>query len=335
MAKSFEIIMAGLISGIVALTTTFLGVGGTVIGAVLGAIVYQILSIVVKEPLENTTVRKVENEVVYILPLVLIAIILTIFIMSYFFIEFLTYYELLKSVTENNLLTIMGIGLIVMGIYPILQSKNIKKIYGTIVLILGTFLLIRGLMPYNSLLMEAYIQLTGQYDMISIFILLALSAIIIVIFSDSVTLYRGRKRNMDIPIISKDNDEFKTIHVDNYNTNNSSLDAINNEKKNIINEIKKDIIKPDEIKNIAIDVIKDINNPNIDNDIENLNATMDNDNMFNEKNMNNGNNNEHINNDKYNTGKINKDYAEHRAKSTIKSNKTSTMSRNQKFFKRK
>ncbi|WP_156314621.1 hypothetical protein [Methanobrevibacter arboriphilus] len=32
MSKSFDIIMAGLISGIVALTTSFLGLAGTVIG---------------------------------------------------------------------------------------------------------------------------------------------------------------------------------------------------------------------------------------------------------------------------------------------------------------
>ena len=82
MAKSFDIIMAGLISGLVALTTSYLGIAGTIIGAVTGAILYQIFSIFIKEPLENTTIRKVENEIVYIIPLILIAILLMIFIIA-------------------------------------------------------------------------------------------------------------------------------------------------------------------------------------------------------------------------------------------------------------
>ena len=37
MTKTLDIVMAGVISGLVAYTTTQLGIGGTVIGAVLGS----------------------------------------------------------------------------------------------------------------------------------------------------------------------------------------------------------------------------------------------------------------------------------------------------------
>ncbi|HIH62141.1 MAG TPA: hypothetical protein HA298_05640, partial [Methanobacteriales archaeon] len=53
MSKAFDIIMAGLISGIVAFTTQKLGVGGTALGAVLGSMLYQLLSHYLREPLGN------------------------------------------------------------------------------------------------------------------------------------------------------------------------------------------------------------------------------------------------------------------------------------------
>lgn len=53
MVKHFKIIMAAVISGIVALFTTYLGVSGTVIGSVLSSFLYQLLSGYFEEKTEN------------------------------------------------------------------------------------------------------------------------------------------------------------------------------------------------------------------------------------------------------------------------------------------
>jgi hypothetical protein len=193
MAKTFDIIMAGTISGIVALTTTYLGLGGTVIGAVLGSIIYQILSIFLKEPLEKKNLRKLENEIVYVIPLVLIAILLIIFILSYFYADFTSYYLQLRDITENNLLTLMGIGLIAMGIYPLFQSKNIKKIYGIIILVLGGILLLRGILPFDPILFEIYDVFDGPYDILSTIVLIGLIFTIFKILIESINSYNKSK----------------------------------------------------------------------------------------------------------------------------------------------
>lgn len=196
MAKYFEVIMAGIISGIVALTTSFLGIGGTVIGAVLGAIIYQIISIFVKEPLESATIRKVESEVVYIFPLILIASLLLIFIMAYFNTEFFLYYYQLKEFTDNNLLRLMGIGLITMGIYPMIQSKIIDKKYGLIILFLGIILLLRGLIDIDYNILYLYGILIGELDyFVPLAIFLALLFVISKIFLESVKLYNQRDKS--------------------------------------------------------------------------------------------------------------------------------------------
>lgn len=48
MSKMLDVVMAGVISGIVALTTSKMGVSGTIIGVVLGAMLYQFMSHYVK-----------------------------------------------------------------------------------------------------------------------------------------------------------------------------------------------------------------------------------------------------------------------------------------------
>lgn len=204
--------MAGMISGIVALTTSILGIGGTVIGAVLGAILYQIISIFVKEPLENATIRKVENEVVYILPLILIAIILIIFIMAYFNSEFFSYYARLKEFTDNNLLRLMGMGLIAMGIYPIIQSKNIDKKYGLIVLFLGVLLFFRGLIDISQHVLNLYGSLMGEFDyFVPLAILLVLLFVILKIFLGSVKLYNERDKS-SVAVKNDLNSEFEEVY---------------------------------------------------------------------------------------------------------------------------
>lgn len=293
MSRTFDIMMAGLISGIVALTTTFLGLTGTVYGAVLGAIIYQIISMFIKEPLENTTIRKIENEIIYTLPLILIAILQFIFIlaiyhsMHYLYSDFLLYFNQLETITNNNLLRSMGIGLIAMGLYPILQPKNIKKIYGVITLIVGLVLLFRGLLDVNPAIFELYTSLFGQFDLIlSIIILLVLLFIIVMIFSESLNLYFKRP--------SKTENKSKGYDFrDNKNKSNNKAKSI--ETNNDELPVKDNSLIDDELP------IKDNKlNQDDDNDL-------------------------HVNN------KLN-DQINHNAK--IKDSRTSTMSKNRKFFKK-
>ncbi|MCL2687418.1 MAG: hypothetical protein FWE58_02670 [Methanobrevibacter sp.] len=205
MAKSFDIIMAGLISGLVALTTSYLGIAGTIIGAVTGAILYQIFSIFIKEPLENTTIRKVENEIVYIIPLILIAILLMIFIIAviiyyyqFYWPDFSMIFLELRELTNNNLVRIMGISLMIMGLYPIFQGKIIKKEYGIVNLILGFLLLLRGLIDIFPEFFDLYVTQFSLFDMLLLIgIFLVLSYVILRIFLESITAYMGRNKEVD------------------------------------------------------------------------------------------------------------------------------------------
>ena len=235
MSRSFDIIMAGTISGIVAISTSFLGVGGTVIGAVLGAILYQILSIFIKEPLENATIRKVENEIVFIIPLVLIAIFIAVFIVAYLhtylmhFPDFYEFFKQLEEITNDSLLRILGIGLMIMGIYPLLRPEAIKREYGAVILVLGVILLVRGLLDVDPNFLYLYVNTLGVLDLVLIILIfLTLVFIIIKIFLESVTLYRGRDKNIITDSSNKkyvkitDRDILKSEDKNSFNKNKTS-----------------------------------------------------------------------------------------------------------------
>ncbi|HIH70782.1 MAG TPA: hypothetical protein HA301_01805, partial [Methanothermobacter thermautotrophicus] len=82
LTKAFDILMAGVISGIVAFTTSKLGVGGTVMGAVLGSMLYQLLSHYFREPLKNVKTERVESRAVFAIPLIIIVIIEFIYLLG-------------------------------------------------------------------------------------------------------------------------------------------------------------------------------------------------------------------------------------------------------------
>jgi len=231
--------MAGLIAGIVALTSGFLGVAGTVIGAVFGAILYQVISIFVKEPLENATVKKVEREIVYVIPLLLIAVFIIIFIVaslyshSIHFPDFLKLFNQLEETTNNNLVRFMGIGLIVMGIYPLLQPNTIKRKYGVIILVLGFILLIRGLLDMDMNLFQLYRTL-GFFDIVlNIIILLILIFVIIKILLESISLYIHRNEGLrDDNFVNNETTRNKAINdLDDFSTSDFSSDNIDEDNK--------------------------------------------------------------------------------------------------------
>jgi hypothetical protein len=95
-----------------------------------------------------------------------------------------------------------------MGIYPLLQSKNIKREYGGITLVLGAILLIRGLLDINLEFFHSYLETSGFFDVIIVIaVLLVLISLIIKIFSESITLYMERDKDS---AIDKENGENNT-----------------------------------------------------------------------------------------------------------------------------
>jgi len=127
LTKAFDILMAGVISGIVAFTTSKLGVGGTVMGAVLGSMLYQLLSHYFREPLKNVKTERVESRAVFAIPLLIIVIIEFIYLLGNFQWRPQQIFYLLEEATSWNLFRSIGVGLMVMGIYPLLQPETIKN----------------------------------------------------------------------------------------------------------------------------------------------------------------------------------------------------------------
>ncbi len=179
MAKGIEIIIAGIIAGIVAYTTSILGIKGTVLGAVITSILVELLSNFFKEPFEKTSLRKKSVKLIYLLPLVVIGLIELVYL--FMDVSFHSYqlFNFLESMANNNLFRIMGISLILMGISPIIRSKAIKREYGLIVLVVGVILSLRGFVDADFAFVSLYAPLFTEYDLIiTTFILFGLGFVI-------------------------------------------------------------------------------------------------------------------------------------------------------------
>lgn len=198
MSKSFDILMAGIISGIVAYTTTQLGIGGTVIGAVLGSMLYQLMSHYIKEPLGRVQTQKVETRLVYAFPLFIILGIEIIYILMPLYWKSEQIFYMLEGATGWNLFRVIGIGLILMAIVPIIQSENIKRIYGYILSSVGIIVLLRGLLDVDSPLVQFYSELFNHFDFfISLMTILALSFVIVSLVGESLDIIHKEKRRKE------------------------------------------------------------------------------------------------------------------------------------------
>lgn len=208
MSKTLDILIAGLIAGLVAYTTSQLGIGGTVLGAVLGSMLYQFISHFIKEPVENVKTQKVEREIFYVFPLVIMLIIEMIYLLSEIYNRPEQVFFALESVTGGNLFKFMGVGLIVMGFFPIIQPKRIKKIYGYILLVIGVIKLLVGFVDVNNPVVMLYASIYYQLnEVVSVMIIAALAYVIVGIARESVQLYYNKDEdNKNIKLIN-DNDD--------------------------------------------------------------------------------------------------------------------------------
>jgi len=197
MAKGLDVLMAGLIAGIVAYTTSQLGIGGTVIGAVLGSMLYQLMSYFVKDPVENVKTQKVEREIFYVFPLVIILVIEVIYLLAQIYNQPDQIIFTLESATGNNLFKIMGIGLIIMGLYPIIQPKKINKIYGYILLVVGVIKLLVGFVDINTPVAQLYAPLCYQMnEVVSLVVIAAITFVVVAITRESVQLYYEKEKEI-------------------------------------------------------------------------------------------------------------------------------------------
>lgn len=188
MVKHFNVMMAAIISGTVALFTSVLGVSGTIIGSVLSSFLYQLLTSYSEEKYDEGSIRKpkLANEIVYIFPLVIIAIIELIFFFSALHYRFDMIFTFLEEAVANNLFRLMGLGLIVLGAYPYFNSNNIAKRNGTVLLIVGVLLLLRGLMDVTSITSRIFHAIFAPFDMFfALFVVIALALVIINILLNS------------------------------------------------------------------------------------------------------------------------------------------------------
>ncbi len=191
--------MAGIISGIVAYTTIQLGIGGTVIGAVLGSVLYQFMSHFIRNPLEKVKTQKIESSIVYTLPLLLILGIEIIYFMAPIYWRSEQIFYFLEGATGWNLFRSIGIGLIIMGIYPILQSEFVKKRYGFIISGLGIIVLLRGFIDVHSPLVDLYYGIYTRFDdLISSMVIFVLIYVIFAILKESISLIRQKDDEIDL-----------------------------------------------------------------------------------------------------------------------------------------
>lgn len=200
--------MAGLIAGIVAYTTSQLGIGGTVLGAVLGSMLYQLISHLVKEPVGSVRTQKVEREIFYVFPLVIILAIEVIYLLSSLYHRPEQIFFALENVTGDNLFKAMGVGLIVMGLYPIIQPESIKKIYGYILVVVGVIKLLMGFVDVNSPVVLFYAPLFTQLnELISLVVIAAIIFVIVAIARESVTIILSKDKEKDIKMVNDTNDK--------------------------------------------------------------------------------------------------------------------------------
>jgi hypothetical protein len=199
MTKTLDIVMAGVISGLVAYTTTQLGIGGTVIGAVLGSMLYQLMTHLFKEPLEGVEAPSITKKIVYIFPLIVIVLVELIYMLSTISVREHHLFYMLEDLAGGNLFRSIGFGLLIMGIYPFIQPKEIKKEYGYIIIAVALIKLWNGFSDLNTPITDLYSLLYSELGiLISLMVILALSYVILAIAKESVDIVHENKREKEI-----------------------------------------------------------------------------------------------------------------------------------------
>ena len=157
MVEYSKVAIAGIVSFVVGILTSVLGLTGTVIGSVFSSVMYSALTGYLEERKKerggidiNLSKPRLDLELFYIFPLVVILLIELCYMLTFFSSGFSVLFSRLEGVTSNNLFRVMGFGLIIMGIYPMFDSKTVKKINGSLLVFIGLILLGWGFVDLNN-----------------------------------------------------------------------------------------------------------------------------------------------------------------------------------------
>jgi large-conductance mechanosensitive channel len=227
-----KIILVGAISGLVTVLTWILGISGTIMGSVLFSVLYTMLSEWLEDPVSNASFNPdFEWDIVYVVPLVVIALIqvLLIFallaergILPYTFVNF---FLSLQQLTDNNLYRLLGIALLFISAYPLVLKPNyVKKEHGLILAIVGVIFLARGFVDLGNFI-------TNIYD--AVFVYFDLPIAIIAFLLISFVIYRI------LSLSNESNKEFKQNQIKNENRVH-----VNHEKMNVSRNVSKKVNVP-------------------------------------------------------------------------------------------
>ena len=183
-----KIILVGVISAFVAITTSLLGITGTIIGSVISSVLYNVLSEALEKPVAGKSLnRNFEWEIAYVFPLIVIALIQLILIFALLaqwgFLPntFLNLYLLLQDLVSNNLYRVLGFALLVMSIYPfILKPEYVNKTQGIAIAGVGLIFLARGFVDLNNRITDIYDDIFIYFDFPIAIIAFTVLAIIII-----------------------------------------------------------------------------------------------------------------------------------------------------------
>ncbi len=101
----------------------------------------------------------------------------------------------------------MGAGLIVMGLYPILQPLKIKNLYGYILLAVGVIKLLVGFVDINNQVVQIYASLYYQVnELVSLVVIAAIAYVVVNLALESLKLYYQREEE-EKDIIEETKDE--------------------------------------------------------------------------------------------------------------------------------
>ena len=199
-----KLIFVGVISGLVTALTIVLGVAGTVVGSILFSVVYNMLAEGFEDSVSNAKFSPdFEWDIVYVVPLVVIALIqlLLIFallaeigILPY---TFLNFFLSLQHLTDNNLYRLLGLALLFISAYPfVLKPDFVKKGHGLILVIVGLIFLARGFVDLRNVVTSLYDVLFARFDLpIAIIAFLLISYVIVQILLSSNKSNNGPKPN--------------------------------------------------------------------------------------------------------------------------------------------
>jgi hypothetical protein len=130
------------------------------------------------------------------LPLILILIVEILYILALLYLKPGNLFYILENATSDNLFRSIGIGLIIMGIYPIIEPENIKKSYGYIIIVVGIVKLLGGFADFNVPITDLYAFIFSELGVIiSLLEIAALTYVIVAITREAVTIINEKNAN--------------------------------------------------------------------------------------------------------------------------------------------